>query len=96
VLGGGYTGLMTAVRLARRTRRHGGQVTQLATGQRLADLRIPELLAPAEQRREHDLRQQRQGAAARRLRPINASRRAGRRARAGAASAAGTAGRQSR
>jgi NADH dehydrogenase FAD-containing subunit len=60
VLGGGYTGLMTAVRVARRTRRQGGQVTllnpsdrfverlrlhQLATGQQLADLRIPRLLA---------------------------------------------------
>ncbi|ADP80671.1 NAD(P)/FAD-dependent oxidoreductase [Pseudofrankia inefficax] len=60
VLGGGYTGLMTAVRVARRTRRQGGQVTllnpsdrfverlrlhQLATGQELADLRIPRLLA---------------------------------------------------
>src|SRR5581483_6540375 len=59
VLGAGYTGLMAAIRVARKTRRHGGRVTvvnasarfverlrlhQVATGQRLADLRIPELL----------------------------------------------------
>src|SRR5438477_174753 len=59
VLGGGYTGLMAATRVARETRRHGGRVTlvnpsprfverlrlhQVATGQQLADLEIPELL----------------------------------------------------
>jgi NADH dehydrogenase len=60
VLGAGYTGMMCAVRAARRTRGHGGQVTlvnpstrfterlrmhQIATGQQLADLSIPEVLA---------------------------------------------------
>ncbi|WP_328619486.1 NAD(P)/FAD-dependent oxidoreductase [Streptomyces sp. NBC_00354] len=60
VLGGGYTGLMAAIRTARRTRRSGGRVTlvnpsgrfterlrlhQLATGQQLADHRIADLLA---------------------------------------------------
>jgi NADH dehydrogenase len=60
VLGAGYAGVMCAVRLSRRTRRHGGRVTlvnpsprfverlrmhQIAAGQQLADLRIPELIA---------------------------------------------------
>lgn len=60
ILGGGYTGLMCAIRLARRTRRHGVEVVlvdpsdrfterlrmhQLATGQTLADHRIPDLLS---------------------------------------------------
>lgn len=59
VLGAGYTGMMAALGAARRTRRHGGLVTlvnpssrfaerlrmhQLATGQELADLRIPDLV----------------------------------------------------
>ncbi len=59
VLGGGYTGLATATRVARKTRKHGGRVTlvnpsprfverlrlhQIATGQELADLEIPELI----------------------------------------------------
>jgi NADH dehydrogenase FAD-containing subunit len=59
VLGAGYTGMMCAVRTARRTRRGGGRVTlvnpsgsfterlrmhQVATGQRLAEWRIPDLL----------------------------------------------------
>ncbi|MGP3959122.1 NAD(P)/FAD-dependent oxidoreductase [Nonomuraea sp. 3N208] len=59
VLGGGYTGVMSAVRLARRIRHADARVTlvnptdrfterlrlhQLATGQPLADYRIPELL----------------------------------------------------
>jgi NADH dehydrogenase FAD-containing subunit len=60
VLGAGYTGMMCAVRAARRTRRHGGRVTlvnpstrfterlrmhQIATGQQLADMSIPDVLA---------------------------------------------------
>jgi NADH dehydrogenase len=60
VIGAGYTGMIAAIRAARRTRRHGGQVTlvnpstrfterlrmhQIATGQALPDLQIPELLA---------------------------------------------------
>ncbi|HEX5947296.1 MAG TPA: FAD-dependent oxidoreductase [Acidimicrobiales bacterium] len=60
VLGAGYTGMIAAIRSARRTRRHGGRVTlvnpssrfterlrmhQVATGQALADLQIPDLLA---------------------------------------------------
>ena len=60
VLGAGYTGMMCAIRVARRTRRHGGQVTlvnpsarfterlrmhQLATGQDLPEVSIPDLLA---------------------------------------------------
>ncbi len=60
LLGAGYTGMMCAVRVARRTRRHGGQVTlvnpfprfterlrmhQTATGQSLAEVSIPGLLA---------------------------------------------------
>lgn len=60
VLGAGYTGMMCAVRAARRTRGQGGRVTlvnpstrfterlrmhQIATGQQLADLSIPEVLA---------------------------------------------------
>ena len=60
VLGAGYTGMMCAVRAARRTRRTGGRVLlvnpsdrfterlrmhQLATGQPLPELRIPDLLA---------------------------------------------------
>lgn len=59
VLGGGYTGLMAAIRVARRTRRHGGQVTlvnpssrfnerlrmhQQATAQELEHLEIPDLV----------------------------------------------------
>ncbi|GAA3744293.1 FAD-dependent oxidoreductase [Plantactinospora mayteni] len=59
VLGGGYTGTMAAIRLARRTRRSGGRVTlvnpstrfterlrmhQIGTGQRLVDHQIPDLL----------------------------------------------------
>ncbi|MBC6462595.1 NAD(P)/FAD-dependent oxidoreductase [Actinomadura sp. HBU206391] len=59
VLGAGYSGMMCAIRVARRSRRQGGRVTlvnpsarfterlrmhQIATGQRLADHRIPELL----------------------------------------------------
>ncbi len=59
VLGAGYTGMMCAIGVARRTRRHGGRVLlvnpsdrfterlrmhQIATGQHLADLRIPDLL----------------------------------------------------
>ncbi|MFL6073919.1 MAG: NAD(P)/FAD-dependent oxidoreductase [Mycobacteriales bacterium] len=59
VLGGGYTGMTAALRAAGRTRRHGGRVTlvnpstrfverlrmhQIATGQRLADHQIPDLL----------------------------------------------------
>jgi len=59
VLGAGYAGLMCAIRVARRTRRHGGTVTlvnpsdrfterlrmhQIASGQQLADLRIPDLI----------------------------------------------------
>ncbi|MFE7954093.1 NAD(P)/FAD-dependent oxidoreductase [Streptomyces sp. NPDC057413] len=60
VLGAGYTGMLAALRLARRTRRTGVRVTlvnpsdrfterlrlhQLAAGQELADHRIPDLLA---------------------------------------------------
>jgi NADH dehydrogenase FAD-containing subunit len=60
VLGAGYTGMLAAVRLARRTRRVGGRVVlvnpsgrfterlrmhQVAAGQELAVHRIPELLA---------------------------------------------------
>jgi NADH dehydrogenase FAD-containing subunit len=60
VLGAGYTGLMAAIRAARRTRKLGGKVTlvnpasrfverlrmhQIASGQRLADIQIPDLLA---------------------------------------------------
>ena len=59
VLGGGYTGVMAAIRVARRTRRHGGQVTlvnpttrfnerlrmhQQATAQEMAHLEIPDLV----------------------------------------------------
>lgn len=59
VLGAGYSGMMCAVRLARRTRRHNATVTlvnpsprfterlrmhQVATGQELGDHQIPELL----------------------------------------------------
>jgi NADH dehydrogenase, FAD-containing subunit len=59
VLGGGYTGIMSATQLVRRTRRAGARVVlvnpsdrftermrlhQTATGQTLADHRIPELL----------------------------------------------------
>jgi NADH:ubiquinone reductase (H+-translocating) len=59
VLGAGYTGMLCAIRTARRTRRQGGRVTlvnpsarfterlrmhQIATGQELADLQIPELI----------------------------------------------------
>jgi NADH:quinone reductase (non-electrogenic) len=60
VLGGGYTGLMAAIRVARRTRRQAAAVTlvnpsarfterlrmhQIATGQELAEHAIPDLLA---------------------------------------------------
>ncbi|WP_331739457.1 FAD-dependent oxidoreductase (plasmid) [Streptomyces sp. NBC_00637] len=60
VLGAGYTGMFSAVRLARRTRRTGVRITlvnpssrfverlrmhQIAAGQELADHRIPDLLA---------------------------------------------------
>jgi NADH:ubiquinone reductase (H+-translocating) len=60
VLGAGYTGMMCAIRVARRTRRHGGIVTlvnpsprfterlrmhQIAAGQDLADIQIPDLIA---------------------------------------------------
>lgn len=60
VLGGGYTGVMSAIQLARRTRRTGAHVIlvnpsdqfterlrmhQIATGQTLTDYRIPALLA---------------------------------------------------
>jgi NADH:ubiquinone reductase (H+-translocating) len=60
VLGAGYTGMMCAIGMARRTRRHGGRVTlvnpsarfverlrmhQIATGQHLDDVSIPDLLA---------------------------------------------------
>jgi NADH dehydrogenase FAD-containing subunit len=60
VLGAGYTGMIAAIRSARRTRRHGGRVTlvnpstrfterlrmhQIATGQALPDVQIPDLLA---------------------------------------------------
>jgi NADH:ubiquinone reductase (H+-translocating) len=60
VLGAGYTGMIAAIRAARGTRRRGVRVTivnpssrfaerlrmhQIATGQQLADLRIPDLLA---------------------------------------------------
>ena len=60
VVGAGYTGMMCAIRAARRTRRNGGRVTlvnpsprfterlrmhQIATGQRLDDLRITDLVA---------------------------------------------------
>lgn len=60
VLGAGYTGMLTAVRLAHRTRRRGVRITlvnpsprfterlrmhQIAAGQELADHRIPDLLA---------------------------------------------------
>ncbi|MGH3241918.1 MAG: NAD(P)/FAD-dependent oxidoreductase [Spirillospora sp.] len=60
VLGAGYSGMMTAIRLARRTRRTGVEITlvnpsarfterlrmhQIAAGQRLADHRIPDLVA---------------------------------------------------
>ncbi|HEX6498906.1 MAG TPA: FAD-dependent oxidoreductase [Micromonosporaceae bacterium] len=59
IVGGGYTGMMCAIRLARRTRRHGVEVVlvnpsdrfterlrmhQIATGQTLSDRRIPALL----------------------------------------------------
>ncbi|WUH99027.1 FAD-dependent oxidoreductase [Spirillospora sp. NBC_00431] len=60
VLGAGYTGMMAAIRLARRTRRSGVEITlvnpsarfverlrmhQIAAGQRLAGHQIPDLLA---------------------------------------------------
>ncbi|RSO06259.1 FAD-dependent oxidoreductase, partial [Streptomyces sp. WAC 06725] len=60
VLGAGYTGLFSAIRLAHRTRRTGVKITlvnpssrfverlrmhQIAAGQELADHRIPDLLA---------------------------------------------------
>jgi len=60
VLGAGYTGMMAAVRLARRTRKLDVKITlvnpstrfterlrmhQVAAGQELADNRIPEILA---------------------------------------------------
>jgi NADH:ubiquinone reductase (H+-translocating) len=60
VLGGGYTGIMAAIRVARRTRRQAVQVTlvnpsprfterlrmhQIAAGQELAEYAIPDLLA---------------------------------------------------
>ncbi|MEV5704569.1 FAD-dependent oxidoreductase [Actinoallomurus sp. NPDC052274] len=60
VLGGGYTGMLAAIRLAHRTRRTGVRITlvnpsarfterlrmhQTAAGQELADHRIPDLLA---------------------------------------------------
>ncbi|MEU8379104.1 FAD-dependent oxidoreductase [Streptosporangium sp. NPDC048865] len=60
VIGGGYTGMFSAIRLARRTRRLDVRITlvnpssrfterlrmrQVAAGQRLADHRIPDLLA---------------------------------------------------
>jgi NADH dehydrogenase FAD-containing subunit len=60
VLGGGYTGMLAAIRLAHRTRRTGVRITlvnpsdrfterlrmhQIAAGQQLADHRIPDLLA---------------------------------------------------
>jgi NADH dehydrogenase len=60
VLGAGYTGMLAAIRLARRTRRAGVRITlvnpsdrfterlrmhQIAAGQELADVRIPDLLA---------------------------------------------------
>ena len=60
VLGAGYTGMIAAIRAARGTRRRDVRVTivnpssrfterlrmhQIATGQQLADLRIPDLLA---------------------------------------------------
>ncbi|RKN38137.1 NAD(P)/FAD-dependent oxidoreductase [Streptomyces hoynatensis] len=60
ILGAGYTGMLAALRLARRTRRTGARITlvnpsarfterlrmhQVAAGQELADHRIPELLA---------------------------------------------------
>jgi NADH dehydrogenase FAD-containing subunit len=60
VIGAGYTGLMAAIRTARHTRRRGGRVVlvnpssrfterlrmhQIATGQRLTDHRIPDMLA---------------------------------------------------
>lgn len=60
VLGAGYTGMFSAIRLARRTRRTGVKITlvnpsirfverlrmhQIAAGQELADHRIPDLLA---------------------------------------------------
>jgi NADH dehydrogenase len=59
VLGAGYTGLMCAIGVARRTRRHGGRVTlvnpsrrfterlrmhQIATGQAVAEHQIPDLI----------------------------------------------------
>ena len=59
VLGAGYTGMLCAIGVARRTRRHGGRVTlvnpssrfterlrmhQIATGQQLADVQIPDLI----------------------------------------------------
>ncbi|WP_282580323.1 FAD-dependent oxidoreductase [Nocardioides sp. InS609-2] len=59
VLGGGYTGIMAAIRAAKRTRRHGGRVTlvnpssrfnerlrmhQQATAQEMEHLEIPDLL----------------------------------------------------
>ncbi|MFC6021676.1 NAD(P)/FAD-dependent oxidoreductase [Plantactinospora solaniradicis] len=59
VLGAGYTGMLAAIRTARRTRRHGGRVTlvnpsqrfterlrmhQIAAGQRLAEHQIPDLI----------------------------------------------------
>ncbi|GAA3826357.1 FAD-dependent oxidoreductase [Sphaerisporangium flaviroseum] len=60
VIGAGYTGMMAAIRTARHTRRHGGQVVlvnpssrfterlrmhQTAAGQTLAEYEIPKLLA---------------------------------------------------
>jgi NADH dehydrogenase len=60
VLGAGYTGMTAAVRVGRRTGRHGTEVTlvnpsdrfterlrmhQIATGQELTDFRIPDMLA---------------------------------------------------
>src|SRR5688500_1243001 len=59
VLGGGYTGVMAAIRVPRRTRRHGGRVTRInpssrfnerlrmhqqATAQELAHLAIRDLI----------------------------------------------------
>ena len=59
VLGAGYTGMMCALGVAHRTRRHGGRVTlvnpsprfterlrmhQIATGQQLADFQIPDVV----------------------------------------------------
>ncbi|MFC4586040.1 NAD(P)/FAD-dependent oxidoreductase [Sphaerisporangium corydalis] len=60
VIGAGYAGVMAAIRTARRTRRHGGRITlvnpspafterlrmhELAAGRRLADLRVPDMVA---------------------------------------------------